>query len=150
MGWWSATILGGDEPLDALGEIASLCDIDFCDDDDGFENTLHGFDFTRENFEPNLVSIITNFAKLRLISPISCSVLGAIILYTGSDVDEKLKSFLIDFIKTDQSDEWDNGAERRFYIDDLCAKLENHKAGGRTFLVDESIWDRCNKELGHI
>jgi len=156
MGWWSATILGGDSPLDTLGDIGRIIGNDYDYDDDS-KSIFGGHGFTRENVEGNLSRIVEEFEKqlkkhvekypdLEENQSIEYQVLGAICLHVGAKIPAKLKKRMV---LAAEQDEWLNeeghGSERWTYIKDFIDKVKAHKPGQKTELAYEGLFDKFAK-----
>jgi len=148
MGWWSATILGGDEPLDDLGNIADALGVKF-DYDDEYGPDFHGYHFTRKVVEagsPKLVALL----KRRMDDSVFMQVWGAVCLWTGAKMTAKERDAVIAAAK---ADEWmreeGTGSERGGFIDEFIAAVrENWKGGKTTTLKDQGLFDRIAEVLG--
>jgi hypothetical protein len=143
MGWWSATIMGGDSPLDYLGNLAEVCYVNFDVETD--EETFHCFRFTRESLEKHTKEIYKSLRECK--SPIYGQVVGAAFLWTGAEMEEALKSRVIGDA---QKDEWaaEGDEERKKHIDKFIEEVENHTPGKRVDIDDEGLLENIAKALG--
>jgi len=139
MGWWSPTILGGDQPLDYRG---SLCDvIGISPLEDNPENMT-------EKVNSHIGELINRADSLG--DPIALEVLASIILESGAGMPDKLKNSILEAINTDKEGiySWGNlRSDREFFLNDLENKINGYprEGGNPTKLSTESLCDAFNK-----
>lgn len=142
MGWWSATILGGDTPLDILGEFADILGVD----NEGGLSELYEYSFTKRNLskKANLDKLMVA-AKEHDETSIAHQVLGVILMSTGSHIPTKLR---IEIIQQAKQDEWylENDDERVYFINDLINKITNYK-DKPTFVDTEGLMKKFNDHI---
>ena len=146
MGWWSATILGGDTPLDILGDMGDVLGVDSDDETKGIPE-LYGYDFTKSLLEDK-----SNIKKLQAYAnksddkSIAYQILGVIIMGTGAKITGTLKE---DIIKHTKKDDWykTKDPERVAYIDDFIKTLTEYKAEAPVFLKLEGLFQKIAEKM---
>jgi hypothetical protein len=148
MGWWSATVLGGDTPLDYLGELA----------EDVFESPrdleakgdcYYGHHYTREILESKLDKAVKHLENDTYSeSYVGFQVLGAMLLEVGADIPNDVREKIIDAA---EKDEWAKSGdeERIFFMQDLIDKIRAHKPGQQTELANESLFEAWERAVGY-
>ena len=142
MGWWSATIMGGDTPLDYLAVLGKAVGVEF---DYDHENTFHGWPFTREALESHLEEVKKSLGKNKY--HIYGQVVGATFLWAGAEMPEELKNRVI---KDAEADEWaaEGDSERKKYINAFIQAVKSSEPGKRVDVQDEGLFERVGKCLG--
>jgi hypothetical protein len=143
-GWWSKTILGGDTPLDYLGNIAHVLGVPCTYDDKRFEGAeeFHCYMFTREQLEsPDATKkLLALYKKTGYQREIMGQVIGTVYLWTGAKMPKKIKDLVIASAK---ADEWAReDAEREDRIYDLIKAVKAHKPGQRVELREEGLFQK--------
>ena len=150
MGWWSATILGGDSALDALGALAKACEVPLRMKR-GRERTLSGYAFTRARVERNLAAM--RAVVERPADPqrraIAGQVLGVIVLFVGADVPPEVIALATACAQDDawMREEGTRSARGR-HIAELLAALAAHQPGHRTELEEEGLIAKVSRASG--
>jgi len=146
MGWWSATIMGGDSPLDYLGVICDRMGAPF-DYDRG--EGLHGYHFSRNDLEKNMDAIVKMIEKEKWEQSVYWQVLGVMIMASGAKAGQTLKNRII---REAKSDPWmtEDGpkSERAHHINDFIKAMKSHRAGRVTRLTDEGLFQALAKIEG--
>ena len=120
MGWWSETILGGDTPLDYLGNLADLLKyetfypLEDIKDIAAVKRSI--CDFGLENLVNQFVTETDSYRNIQL------QVLGVVLMAVGMPIDKTLRQLLIE---AGLDDEWmseegrssDRGHHIHNYID---------------------------------
>lgn len=150
MGWWSCTVMGGDDPLDWLSDLASVCGVGFVegDDDEAWEQSFHGFMLTRGAVEAHLDALVQHLESIDARpydnARIPVQVLGAMILWTGAAIPDALRERII---ASAEGDEWAaENEERAHYIARFVVALRQHEAGKRTDIDSEGLWDALDRK----
>ena len=147
MGWWSATILGGDTPLDYLGDFASQ--LKLSDTENGLGD-LYGYEFSQEilNKKENLNKLVryADSIKDEDYRSIAYQVLGVILMSTGSKISGTLKEKIIDYAK---KDEWyqNKTPDRVFFIEDFINCVRNYKDGIPVFVKKEGLFEKIAEKV---
>lgn len=126
MGWWSATILGGDPAYDARGNFMDIMGL-FESDDDGDHDH-----FWLEELPLNEYADRVNEHIDALIAHanggVYGQVLGALIMETGAKMSDETRQFVL---WSAHSDEWAQyNEERAGYINDFIEKVKAYPSEG--------------------
>lgn len=152
MGWWSATILGGDAPYDYRG---AFIDLMGCDDS-GPRDTNHFWFGTytirtyRKKMNENLEKIYNRARKYdeeAYYVGVPGQVLGAMILELGAKMPKKVRKFIIE---SAEKDDWaKQDEERKKYIDDFIEKVKAYpERGGKVVeLAREGLMGKIEEHL---
>jgi hypothetical protein len=140
MGWWSATIMGGDEPLDIEGAVYKVCRIEkFSGIEVGkiVQNMI-----PKEVLKDKMGDILERFKKMEREGyerPILYQVLGTMIMEIGMEIDEELRTTIVD---ESLKDRWAQLAEdRRIYVDNFVETLRKYD-GTPTEIEYEGLMDK--------
>ena len=128
MGWWSCTIMGGDTPLDAQGDMFDACgvtsDMFYPDDDADLISIID----INEQIKLNVAAM----TEVALNDPDSWypgvyrQVLGVMVMSAGCDPeDEDVKRALQVAREGAEADEWDDD-ERRAYVANFIEMIDNY------------------------
>lgn len=136
MGWWSAGILGGDTPLDVLGDIADVCGSKF--DEDNFDKSHtpgvfvgYGFEISGKDLVKNLSKIQTQLKRSYSYDPhVPYQVLGYLFMKTGTEIPGKLYPKIYDAVV---NDEWatEGDSERMQVIQKFSNELTSYMKAER-------------------
>jgi hypothetical protein len=139
MGWWSATIMGGDTPMDDIANMEDLCGVLTYD-----EETNESIVYTPEQIRFNLTA---NIPKLIAYceeqgddyTNIAYQVLGYIILTNGVPLIDTLKARIL---KACELDEWyeSRDPERVHYINQFMNQIKAYD-GTPTEIAEEGLFD---------
>lgn len=149
MGWWSSTILGGDRPLDVLGDLARVCGIHF-DMSGTRDDTLSGYPFERASVERSLGAMVASVRgnKFREDRAIAGQVLGVIILWTGAEAPEEVLTLCADCARDDDwMREEGTGSDRGGHIAALLVALGEHRPGRRASLDSEGLFEKMAQKM---
>jgi hypothetical protein len=159
MGWWSASILGGDEPLDYLGDLADICGVGYRDKDESEDltklsaqerearATLYDYAFSAEIVNDSATrKQMIKYCQEAYSPEIAHQVLGVILMATGAKIPKTLKQKIV---KSAQKDEWANNPdeERMSYIQAFIAALNNYIDGTPVFTTVEGLFQKINENL---
>lgn len=150
MGWWSASILGGDTPLDFLGDFADIVGVGNRDDEDEGLSELYGYNFSKEilNDSTNLSKMLSYADKRRgsEYQSIAYQVLAVILMATGANISQTLKNKISSHSK---KDEWylSKDPERVAYIEQLIGSVELYKNGLPIILQSEGLFEKISQHL---
>lgn len=141
MGWWSETVLGGDEPLDYLADMEVI--MGFTTDNEEHELTLTQ---RRATIEKGMAELIKYAEKVG--SEISWHVLGAIIITNGAKMSGSVRKQIIRAIK---EDEWARENKvRRAYMRKFLRQIKNYPLNKNTRsrkLPYEGLFDKIFEKL---
>lgn len=155
MGWWSATVMGGDTPLDEQAGICRVAGVPWGPDTlDNWEpahefegGDLHLWLVRREHIEENLGAIVEHLEGLSNAycnQRIAVQVFGAMVLWTGAAIPDELRERII---RSAEDDEWaaEGDVERVRHMADFIAALRNHKSGVRHELTEDGLMSQLDK-----
>lgn len=138
MGWSGKGITDGDEPMDYISDIESLCGFDFENDD--IVKVL-----TKEKLE-EIQPIIFEKWKKADVTIYAFQVLGAILVQGGAQFDTVVYNTCLDSLK---KDEWaKTDLERKYHIDFLINILENYDEIPTKYWDDRLTYDVMFKDKG--
>lgn len=137
MGWWSATVLGGDAPLDHLNEIVERIGGRFDADAEGDD---HCNVYTREQLEENFTAAVEYCNGVSWDRNVAWQVLGHMVLRTGADLPEEARATMIEAA---ENDEWasEGDSDRVRHMTDLIRALEAHQPGRQTYMKSEGLFE---------
>jgi hypothetical protein len=140
MGWWSKTVMGGDEPWDWESDFAHVMGV-------GFDKDTRRYAYTRPLVEEHLHALLTRIEQFS--RPwnvhIAHQVLGVVIMNVGADAPPELREGIA---MAAERDEWaEEDEERRGYMTELAAKIRAHKAGEIVTLKREYLMDKIHDGL---
>jgi hypothetical protein len=121
MGWWSATIMGGDAPLDWQGSICGVLGVEF--------NYITGkYGYTRARLEKNMTKILAKIAKDKYDAYIGYQVLGVMVLETGAKISKVTRDKIL---AAAEADVWakEGDKARQKYIAEFVEAIKAHKPG---------------------
>ena len=137
MGWWSATVMGGDTPLDFQGDMLDQCGVDY--------NTFASMDYNlpnlRSEIESNLGKLVEYCeSETGDYRNIAFQVLGVLILESGSTLSDEAKSKIEEAIL---DDEWANEGdeERQAHMASFHNQLLNYD-GTPTEVKYEGLFEK--------
>lgn len=138
MGWWSATIMGGDTPLDARDTV--LFDILDIDSDDFFEDK-----YTPAKIKDLLMENLDSVQAYNWDSwyeGLHYQVLGVMVMEYGlSTADDRVKSILSDARDAAVSDSWaSDSTEREGYIHAFINQIDAYD-GTPTEIASEGLFE---------
>lgn len=155
MGWWSASVLGGDEPLDYLGDLAKICEVD-CDSDD-IENpdisenfrksleTLYHYSFTDKIVNDKIIQMV-KYCEKASCPEIAYQVLGVILMATGANISQSLKNTMIESAQKDAKANKDH-PDRVMVMKEFIQALELYKNKKPFFIGSEGLFQKMNLKL---
>lgn len=137
MGWWSEDILGGDYPLDTLGDLAVACGLDIYNDDDCAES-YYGYDFfkVKESFstDKKVEELFNNISNNSMYSEdrnISSQVLALVMMLVGAPMVEARKA---KFVKNISKDKWmKKDKKRKEIIETFIQEIEDYDGSPRLY-----------------
>ena len=117
MGWWSATVMGGDSPLDIEGELKDVCG-------KTYEDVLD-----RDTINEHLDELGHSISLYQVEQDIAGQVLGVLIMAAGANMPDSIRSTVI---ACAEADEWmaDGDSERTAYITDFIKKVRSYPKNG--------------------
>lgn len=136
MGWFSATITGGDSPLDWIGDLEQKAGADRYGEPP--------VPLTAEMIDKNLnkmVRAIKEHSKKRgsCDTNIAWQILGVHIIYKGAKMPDNIRKEIIKNIR-DKDSEWKDPDERQFFLDHFKNQVKNYKDGEILELADECTY----------
>lgn len=142
MGWWSATVLGGDGPLDWHGDLCDVMGVEMTDEGEGY----YGYAYTRELVEKHMGAMMNKVESETWEPAIGWQVLGAIVLKVGATIPDGLK---VAVIQATKDDEWakEGDAERIRWMDELAQAIEKAPPGKRIDLSQEGLLGQILKKI---
>jgi len=136
MGAWSETIMGNDSILDAEAGLQAVINGEYdCE-----------YVYNRKDIEQNIDLIVKDIDDDRYYQRYAYQCLGVKILETGADVDKRIIDKCIEFCYDDY-DNWSNPNKRKFFMEDLKEKLENHEPGKIQKVASEGLFEKIYKGL---
>lgn len=154
MGWWSETIMGGDEPLDWVAELAEACGIKDTNFDD--DSNFHGFVFTANKIEKNLGKLLKTVEASRYFSGplIGYQVLAILIMHHGATFPAKTRKLILakvdEYLASDEWKEWCGSSKRYGYVKNLTNTIKDYKNGTPTQIKEEGLFENMAKAMGII
>jgi hypothetical protein len=141
MGWWSDTIMGGDEPCDWVG---FLCD-GWVEYDWDRDDTWHGYPVTKELIDANLGRIIENLKTCKVMgpgSPIGWQVLGVMIVEHGAQLPDEIQQSILQATKDmdPQEEGWCDPDERQRCLDNFYETIQNYR-GEPVKVTDKGLFE---------
>lgn len=147
MGWWSATILGGDGPMDYIGDMEQFAKLPAYDPNTDKEMTYTPAE-RRTKIEAAMPKLI-KYCKQAYDVNIAYQVLGVLIITCGAKISADLRAQII---QSSLSDEWylNGDKERQFYIRKFVRQLHRYPLeGGRPRQIAyEGLFDVMSKHVG--
>lgn len=142
MSWFSATVMGGDTPLDYQGDfVVDVCGINY---DEWLERDSS--DKFRSKLESN-IDAMTKYAEDR-DDEIAFQVLGVLLVESACTFSEELRQRII---KAVEDDKWaaEGDLERRVYMDNFKSLLMKYDIAGGTIaeVQYEGLFDQFAKLL---
>lgn len=128
MGWWSCTIMGGDTPYDARGDMYDVCGLtsDMLYPDKMDDRVSD--DVIAEAVKANVPAMIKVALKGSedWYPGVYRQVLGVLVMSAGCDSEDKDVKRALKIAKEGaEADEWNND-ERRAYVADFIKMLDNY------------------------
>lgn len=152
MGWWSYDVLGGDTPLDALGDIADFCGLGY-NDKVSNNKCYYGYDFlkVKSRFENSQeMSKILDHIKQRTegdsyYQEIYLQVLGLVLMSTGVKIESKLKQEILSAI---ENDSWaKEEEERKKAMDSFYKTFREYKKGSPVVLNQKGLFESFSEAM---
>jgi hypothetical protein len=156
MGWWSATIMGGDTPLDELASIMDqVLGVEFNAEGEPPEGFIefHCYHINRKLVSNHYRALI-NYAAKHLDSNDYCGyipgqVIAVLLLTVGSHIEDDDKQMLI---RCAEADEWlkEDGpnSERAKYIKELINAINAAEPGKPTYLEGRGLLESRDVPTG--
>ena len=141
MGWWSATVMGGDTPLDYQGDMVDLCGVDY----DKFADMDYDHTKIRSEIESNLDKLVEYCNSVKYGEPeIAWQVLGVIILESGSKLPDDIKTKIVEAA---DNDDWaQEDEERNRYMKAFKYAVENYN-GTPTEIEYEGLFQKIFEKM---
>lgn len=147
MGWWSATIMGGDAPLDYQGLLAY--DITGIGVDRFYDLRDNNLPELAQIFELNLDKMIEAVEKDSFNDGIAKQVLGVLIIETGVKKDalcQKALDLAIEGAEQELNDKerlstWCDPEERKFHLENFIEACKNYE-GKPIELPHEGLFEK--------
>lgn len=151
MGWWSATIMGGDFPCDMMAELEDVLGLE--DEKEYSEEQIRDLINAKQHELFQAVQARENNLNWPPHAGITGQVLAVFILHFGATMTEEIRAYLIECAEKDewakQSDgETSDSSERKRHIDDLISKLRQYPLeGAATPIAHETLFDKFEKMI---
>lgn len=139
MGWWSATILGGDAPYDVRANLEDVMNVDCWFEGVNEENQRI---LVNDNMDQ-----LFEVAKESYDQSIAGQVFGAMILEVGAKMSDEIRQFVLDCAN---EDEWAHeDEERNGFIQDFISKVIAYPSEGgvRVELAQEGLFEVIEKKI---
>lgn len=143
MGTWSATVMGGDTPLDIEGMIYEACNIEMFPEEANEDD-----DFVKNEIPKELIggrkafTILDQIASYDDVAPM---VLAVVMMRVGADMPKQIKNIAI---KAAENDEWAaENDERKAYMDSFIKTVSNYDSVTPTDIDEEGLLDSIFKNL---
>ncbi len=127
MGWWSATVMGGDTPCDYIYDLERAAGLDSMDED------LKQAD-VKKAINKNLDKVFKAAKKMddeddgTDYAGIMAQVLGYFIITNGAKMTDEIRQFVIDGIK---KDDWaKDDSERKKFMTHFKGQISRYKNAG--------------------
>jgi 8-oxo-dGTP diphosphatase len=139
MGWWDASVMGGDSPMDWEGTLCELAGGHY-DDDSG------GHVYTRPQLESNLDQLLDHIASSSDEPHIGFQVLGFMALKVGAELTSEARNMII---AAAESDPWaaEDSRERKAHMRDLIERIQAHKAGEKIEVPSKGLVEALHRQL---
>jgi hypothetical protein len=121
MGWFSATIMGGDPPMNWEGDLNDIAGARPYDD--------KPISLTAKMIDEHLDEMVEFIKKEDDDSNIGWQVLGVMILTTGAKMPIEIRENIVKNIYDENIDGWDKPEDRKFFLDRFRTQVENYKEG---------------------
>ena len=122
MGWWSCDVMGGDAPLDILGNLVKSAGGEFVYETKDPKSLDHLWDYSREQVTCALPRLATICEESKYDNEIYWQVLGHMALHTDAQLNETIKNSVIEAA---QSDSWaTENQERRDCMHEFIEKIK--------------------------
>ena len=147
MGWWSETILGGDEPMDYVGDLEDLIGL-FPYNDETDEEITYTTKQCRDAVNNNIERMVEYVEERD--SYIAWHVLGAMIIQNGAKMSADIKKNVLDAISSDDSDDWKDASLRRKYIRSFRRQIQRYPLNQdtrRRTIAYEGLFENMFKHL---
>ena len=138
MGWWDASVMGGDTPMDWEGIL--------CDKMGGHFDDDEGHVYTREQLEAELGELLTYITAHSLDPHIGLQVLGVLALKVGATLPDRVKAKIIEAA---EKDPWaaENDRERKAHMQDLIEKIRVHEPGQKTGVPGKGLIEAMHRQI---
>ena len=147
MGWWSATIMGGDAPWDAEGDILEL--IGAPQDEDEYFSWEENHQIVKPLLEKMTLEQWNAFFK-QSGSPDYADVCRQVAVVLHMGVGAKLPTELAEQAIVASSPEeisgWRNPHEREFYLNSFIESIRNYN-GQPTEIASETLFEKIDEKL---
>lgn len=146
MGWWSKTVLGGDTPMDYIGDLEHIAGL--TDEDE---------DLTKKQVKAKITSnLIKLFAHAKKVDEdedfhykgIMPQVFGVLVCSYGVPITIGMKNFILEGIK---NDEWSRTDKNRLrFMNHFKRQIKRYKLTGSQRgiqVASESLLDAINSDI---
>lgn len=150
MGWWDVTVLGGDTPLDILGELESILGVRELYPVRAWEDETR--EAVRKAFEKNWINVTSRFADEKCWwskgwnHEVAIQVVAVVAMASGAEFPEGFKERAI---KAANDDEWANeDGSRHQRMVELKKTLEEYTPGNPTEVAEKGLMERIYEVMG--
>ncbi len=151
MGWWSATVMGGDSPMDAEGDLFDIVfkGTKYEDGCDRMDAEGAG-ELTREDLAAKLLARLPDlneYVSSGLDTDILKQVLGVMILEYGIPIIDPTREAIKLAIQGAKDDEWaDEDEERAAHMEAFILQL-NEYDGSPTEVTSEGLFEKLAEKI---
>lgn len=143
MGWFSATITGGDSPMDWIADLEQIAGAD--------KYGEPPIPLTTKKIDKNLSKMVRAI-KLHSKKRGSCEnniawqILGVLIILNGAKMPDDIRKEIIKNIYEDDDMGWNDPDERLFFLEQFKEQIQNYKDGETLELADENTYAEALEE----
>jgi len=143
MGWWSATIMGGDTPLDLEAKIYAMLGIEMYTKKTDKKRKIPKAKFEKE--QNRVVKEILNLEEGWDSTTVGMQVLGTMMMEVGAKMSDNNKKLILNGAK---NDEWaKTSSERKEYIKAFISTVKSYN--NKPTIIDyESLGEVFSKHSG--
>ncbi len=143
MGWWSETILGGDEPLDELGTISDIIGIENLYPIGRWKEDFRSG--TRQALEKGMPALVAEAEKREqdCYATIYVQVLATVCMAAGATIPDRLLEMARE---AGADDTWaKTDSDRAACIENYLKALDDYRPGEPRVLAEEGLFEAMNK-----
>lgn len=122
MGWWSATILGGDDPLDMVADVAKMAGIEYAWEADWDDSP----EVAKKALESLDVRRYLDYIHGSHAPGIAAQVAVLMHCTVGARLPAELKTLGISACETEDCSSWNNPGERKARLQEFAAIVRNY------------------------
>jgi hypothetical protein len=137
MGWWGTGIMEGDSPMDEVGSLAAICEVEYSEEvSPTYGGDGDGYVFTPETLDKHQAEIAKVAENNSYDDHITYQVWAYLVMKNGAEMTAEMRGM---FLSACDSDEWaqEGDEERQESVNDFRSKIEKY-GGHPTNLNDHS------------